>query len=418
MACRALPPSPWSPWEAEAFIIRAWRQWAQQSRSSDTGSSARWAQSEEKPSVAQPALCKKREMKAAKKTQVAARLAAVAAATRAIAANGVLLKADNDEANDNASTNISAASTPVVDLTDNSGSEVEQEIEIEEVISPVPPPPARSRSEDAKVRAKLSPLLAKTLRHMASSWGLNLEADGYAPVTRILALQPFQEQGFTVRDIEHVVHWERQENRKQRFSLKHSSRGLEIRANQGHSDLSINSQMIAPTINPWELPTHLLYLTYFRQLEQILRDGLRPMDQHHIHLFIEDGRIGYNDVEVLVYVDVAKAVAAGVSFMQAWNNVVLSAGGHDGTIPPYCLKFVRASDGKVLDKAAAHAVARPRYVPPHRRADWSSTQAAATARLIEAEEHATPPVVEAAGLPKRRNACRTARRRAARASAV
>jgi len=278
---------------------------------------------------------------------------------------------------------------------------VEQDIEFEEVVSPVPPLPVRSRTEDAKVRAKLSPLLAKTLRHSASSWGLKLEADGYALVTKVLELQPFQEHGFTARDIEHVVHWERQENRKQRFSLRYRNHGLEIRANQGHSDLGINSQLLAPTINALELPTNLLHGTYFRHLEQILQGG-----------------IGRRDAEVLVHVDVAKATAAGVSFMQAENNVILSAGGLEGTIPPSCLKIVRVCDGQVLDKASTHAPMRARYVPPHRRADWLSLQAAAMARLAEAEEQqATLPVVETAGLPKRRSGCRTARRRAARASA-
>jgi RNA:NAD 2'-phosphotransferase (TPT1/KptA family) len=306
-----------------------------------------------------------------------------------------------------------------VELTDNSGSEVEQEIEIEEVVSPVPPPPVRSRTEDAKVRAKLSPLLAKTLRHMASSWGLKLEADGYALVTSVLALQPFEEQGFTTRDIEHVVHWERQENRKQRFSLRYGNHGLEIRANQGHSDIGINSQLLAPIINPLELPTHLLHGTYFQHVEQILQDGLRPMGRHHIHLFLEEGGIGRRDAEVLVHVDVAKALASGVSFMQAENNVILSAGGPEGTIPSCCLKIVRVCNGEVLNEAAAALVApRPRYVPPHRRADWSSMQEAAMARLVEAEEHATLPAIEAVGSPKRRSGCRTARRRTARASAV
>jgi len=375
-------------------------------------------EAQEKPSAAQQASCNKREVKASKNTRAAARVVAVAAATAAIAASGVPRKTESDEAYDSVSTNISAASTPMVELTDNSGSEVEQDIEFEEVVSPVPPPPVRSRTEDAKVRAKLSPLLAKTLRHAASSWGLKLEADGYALVTDVFSLQPFQEQGFTARDIEHVVHWERQENRKQRFSLRYRNHGLEIRANQGHSDLSINSQLLAPTINPLELPTHLLHGTYFRHLEQILQDGLRPMGRHHIHLFLEEGGIGRRDAEALVYVDVAKAVAAGVSFMQAENNVILSTGGPEGTIPPCCLKIVRVCDGQVLDKAMARAAMRTRYVPPHRRADWSSMQAAATARLAEAEEHVTLPAVEAAGLPKRRSGRRTAQRCAARASAA
>jgi len=239
-----------------------------------------------------------------------------------------------------------------------------------------PSPPARQPLGcSARMRARLSPLMAKVLRHSASSWGLELGADGYVPVSELLALPPFVELGATLADVEHVVAWERQASKKQRFALRSGPVGLAIRANQGHSEGAVEGRQLARAMAPAELPRSVVHGTYFRHIDQIVAEGLRPMRRRHVHLFLEEGGVGRRDAELLVYVDVASAAAAGVEFLRAENGVVLSTGGPDGAIPPACLlKVVRVRDGAIVrGPAGAPAPARGRHA--HQRV-WGDAKPA------------------------------------------
>jgi len=269
----------------------------------------------------------------------------------------------DSDAGESASTSSGSVSTSEQSSSEDSSDD------IEEICCPVPPPPVRSEIGDARMRAKLSPLLAKTLRHSATSWGLQLGPDGYALVSEVLSLKPFWECGFTPRDVEHVVHWERQESRKQRFSIRQGHNGFEIRANQGHSDNAVNEQLVAEPIPRDELPSQLVHGTFLENMAQIFKEGLRPMDRHHIHLFVKDCGVGRRNAEVLIYVDVEKALAAGIRFSHAENRVVLSTGGPGEAIPSTCFaKVVHASNGMLLTPENAGLI-KPRYVPPHQRAE-------------------------------------------------
>jgi len=233
-----------------------------------------------------------------------------------------------------------------------------------------PPVPAWEL-KPSRLRARLSPLLSKVLRHTASSWNLKLGEDGFVCVTELIRLPPFVELKSTVHDVESVVEWERQDGKKQRFALRSGPHGLEIRANQGHSSNTINSQLLAQPVVPAGLPALVVHGTYLRHAEKIVSEGLRPMDRCHIHMFKEGKGVGRKDAEILIFVDVLRAANAGVEFLISENGVVLSTGGAHGNIPSSCFqRIVQVQDGAVLFNVDQGKLCMPpvkqRYVPPQR----------------------------------------------------
>lgn len=360
----SMPPSPWSPWEAETFVFSAWR---------------RLLRSSQRNSISRTAL---------PSDVVGGALVAVGCACQSVLSDSEIETASTSHG-------LSPLPSDNSDLSSSDAYSSDDE-DVEELFSPVPPPQLYA---DAKTRGRLSPLLAKTLRHSATAWGLHVRPDGYASVSELLRLKPFEDQGFTSRDVEHVVQWERQESKKQRFSLRHSNlHGLEIRANQGHSVLAVDDQLLLCPILEAELPETLVHGTYSKHVSKILAEGLRPMNRHHIHLFLEDGDLfhGRREAEVMVYVDVKKSLALGIEFLRSENRVLLSTGGPKGAIPPACFQKVvnRKSGAVIADRFVADAP-KSKYVPPHQRPDWPGLQKKTALRLEKAEQ--------SMGMPKARN---------------
>lgn len=250
--------------------------------------------------------------------------------------------------------------------------------------SSVPPSPTLAPSAPPPdcgpyLRGRLSCLMSKVLRHTAESLGLHLGADGFVSVADLLALPPFEEIDVKLCDVECVVEFERREGKKQRFTMRASPRGPEIRANQGHSAAAVSGVQVTRAARDGELPDLVVHGTYLKHMRQILADGLRPMGRHHVHLFVEDGGIGRKGAELLVYVDVAKARAAGVELLISDNGVVLTSGGPHGAIPPACFaKVIRTKDGVELHNSSgvgALRVPAAAYTPPHLRSGAATAQA-------------------------------------------
>jgi len=234
-------------------------------------------------------------------------------------------------------------------------------------VAPLPAPRQQQVLGCARMRARLSPLLAKVLRHTASSWGIQLGVDGFVPVSDLLKLPPFMELRATLRDVQVAV--ERCE--KKRFAMRSGPNGPEIRANQGHSNDMVDGQALARAIASADLPEMVVHGTYLKNMEQILTQGLKRMGRQHIHLFLEDGGVGRKDAEVLLYIDVAQAALAGIEFLQSENRVILATGGVDFAIPPVCFrKAVRVFDKALLYSSDPSEpivkIGPAKYVPPHR----------------------------------------------------
>jgi putative RNA 2'-phosphotransferase len=106
---------------------------------------------------------------------------------------------------------------------------------------------------------------------------------------------------------------------KQRFAFDVT--GSRIRANEGHST-AVDLELV-----PVEPPVELHHGTARRFLEPILREGLRKMARHHVHLSADTGtarRVGSRHGEPVVLVVAAAAMHQDRHlFFRAANGVWL-----------------------------------------------------------------------------------------------
>ncbi|KAL1546474.1 2'-phosphotransferase [Salvia divinorum] len=193
-------------------------------------------------------------------------------------------------------------------------------------------------SGNDKINA-LGRLLTRILRHKASDLNLDMRNDGYVKVQDLLKLNlktmaNIPLRSHTVEDIREAV---RQDN-KQRFSLLEENGELLLRANQGHSILTVETEsLLKPILSPEELPV-CVHGTYKRNLESILREGLKRMQRLHVHFssgLPRDAEVVSGmrrDVDTLIFLDVRKALEEGMKLYVSDNKVILTEG-FDGVVP-------------------------------------------------------------------------------------
>lgn len=167
-----------------------------------------------------------------------------------------------------------------------------------------------------KETIRISKRLARHLRHDPAAIGLTLSPDGWAPVEQLLrALKITREQ------LDEVV----ETNNKRRFAFDET--GTRIRASQGHSvDVDLGLADAVP-------PDVLYHGTVAKFLDAILREGLRPMNRHAVHLSatVDTARVvgARRGKPVILRVDAAGLAAAGHAFQVSANGVWLTA-----AVPP------------------------------------------------------------------------------------
>lgn len=123
-----------------------------------------------------------------------------------------------------------------------------------------------------KTDTKISKRLSFWLRHQPEDAGLALTGDGWAHVTEVLNALEREGLDCSRIQLQRLV----DTNDKRRFEL--SEDGTRIRARQGHSvAIDLGLAPLAP-------PQHLFHGTATRFLPPILKDGLKPMNRHHVHL--------------------------------------------------------------------------------------------------------------------------------------
>jgi putative RNA 2'-phosphotransferase len=119
---------------------------------------------------------------------------------------------------------------------------------------------------------RLSKQLSYYLRHAPDRIGIDRDPAGWVDVDVLLAALAAHGKGVTRAELDRVV----ADNDKQRFSFDDT--GTRIRANQGHS-VAVDLDL------PGATPPELLYHgTVARSVAAIMRDGLRPMSRHDVHL--------------------------------------------------------------------------------------------------------------------------------------
>jgi putative RNA 2'-phosphotransferase len=168
---------------------------------------------------------------------------------------------------------------------------------------------------------RASKFLSLVLRHEPAKAGLLLDPQGWAEVDALLTGCRRAGVPLTAEGLREVV----DTNDKRRFAL--SSDGRRVRARQGHSvrvDLGLEPSLP---------PDRLFHGTVGRFLPAIHREGLRPMNRHHVHLSPDEEtarRVGARrGSPVVLTVDAARMRADGHEFMVTENAVWLA-----GSVPP------------------------------------------------------------------------------------
>lgn len=158
--------------------------------------------------------------------------------------------------------------------------------------------------------------MSRHLRHQPERLGLTLEPGGWVRVEDLL--EACRDHGFalTIADLQEVV----ERNDKQRLAFDET--GTRIRANQGHS-VEVDLQL-----EPAEPPALLFHGTAEQHLDAILREGLRPMRRHHVHLSRDEAtatRVGARHGRpVVLEVDASAMAAAAHAFFVTANGVWLT----------------------------------------------------------------------------------------------
>eukprot|EP00262_Sarcandra_glabra_P017467 TRINITY_DN5998_c0_g1_i1.p1 TRINITY_DN5998_c0_g1~~TRINITY_DN5998_c0_g1_i1.p1 ORF type:complete len:289 (-),score=32.18 TRINITY_DN5998_c0_g1_i1:33-785(-) len=185
----------------------------------------------------------------------------------------------------------------------------------------------------------LGRLLTRILRHMASELNLDMRSDGFVKVDDLLQLNMttyanVRLKSHTVDDIREAV---RKDN-KQRFSLLEENNELWIRANQGHSIPTLSSESLLTPILSADEVSVCVHGTYKKNLDSILQSGLKRMTRLHVHFssgLPTDGKVisgMRRDVNILIFLDVRRALQDGMKLYISDNKVILTEG-FEGVVP-------------------------------------------------------------------------------------
>ena len=123
-----------------------------------------------------------------------------------------------------------------------------------------------------KILIKISRFLCYHLRHAPEKLGLELESGGWISTEKLLNSSQNTKFSLTFNDLEDVVKYDN----KQRFSFNETK--TKIRANQGHSvAIDLQLQQLVP-------PRILYHGTHQKVVKKIIKEGLKKMSRHHVHL--------------------------------------------------------------------------------------------------------------------------------------
>lgn len=245
---------------------------------------------------------------------------------------------------------------------------------------------------------QISKKIAWLLRHGAEKEGLKLGEGGFVNVQDVLNNRNLRSFKVTFEEMRQIV----AENDKRRFTMVPASTadGEEvkgevngqmplpsdhpkdwlIRANQGHS-LKVESEGLLQPINDEDVPETAVHGTTHASWSLIVASGgLKPMERNHVH-FASGLPSGFKSIieldkdavaapvisgmrqssTVLIFVDVRKAMDAGLKFWRSDNGVILTEGNEHGIVPLDSFKRVEdrtgegvlVEDGKLVKEAPA-----------------------------------------------------------------
>ena len=164
--------------------------------------------------------------------------------------------------------------------------------------------------------------LVRLLRHIGLSYGLRFDSEGYVLIQEILRCQFVNNFKLSMDELDWII----DNNNKKR--LGYNEDRTKIRCHQGHSrDISslLDPEKIYKRVSDSTEIIPCMHGTYTVNLRGINIDGLLPMDRHMIHM---TNRRDFfrKSVEVVIYIDVEKAIKDGMIFYVSGNGVILSNG--------------------------------------------------------------------------------------------
>lgn len=174
---------------------------------------------------------------------------------------------------------------------------------------------------------KKSKALSRVLRHRPDAVGITLDKHGWCDVEELLEKLAAIGTVLSREQLDHIV----EHNDKARFAL--SDDGARIRATQGHSVTGVDLQLREKTP-----PPVLYHGTTRKSIEAIMRQGLLPMNRHHVHLSPDVATAtavgSRRGPVVILVVDTFRMHRDGHRFFISENNVWLTK-----HVPP---KYLRA----------------------------------------------------------------------------
>ena len=198
--------------------------------------------------------------------------------------------------------------------------------------------------------------LSWILRHAAVKRGLAVSPDGYVLWDDMKDMVEFTRlndgKPFSVEQLACVVHT----NDKKRFAMKNEDGRVYVRANQGHSvevGSKIVSDQLLTKLTKGDIANYpiVVHGTTDSAYRLIRTQGLKVMGRTHIHFAISD-RLDGNDTnlsgirsnaDLLIYIDVLKAMDDGIEFYISENKVILTKG-KAGTLAPKYFTQVKSVD--------------------------------------------------------------------------
>lgn len=243
---------------------------------------------------------------------------------------------------------------------------------------------ARGNREPPTRATQVSKKMAWLLRHGAEEEGLQFLEGGFLNLSDVLANRKFKSMKVTFTEIKEVV----AADEKQRYSMVSKPEAdatsdkpadFLLRANQGHS-VKIEDEGLLKPVTKENMPASAVHGTTHAAWGLIVASGgLKAMGRNHVHFasglpagfksVVEDGESAGDAAPVisgmrktstiLIFLDLAKAMDAGLVFGMSDNGVVLTEGNKEGLVP---LEFfhrvedrtglgVLVQDGKIVKEA-------------------------------------------------------------------
>lgn len=188
-----------------------------------------------------------------------------------------------------------------------------------------------------------SKYMSWVLRHGLNKVGLIPDPEGYVKLSDFLKISD-KAYNLDVQTVLTIV----ESCSKQRFAIKKIGTETFIRANQGHSKnvghLIQTDKLLVKLIEPIQ---GVFHGTYKKHMESIKTSGLNRMNRQHIHFAksLNATSGSRNNCNLIVYVNMAEAMATGIEFYESTNGVILTEG-INGVLPAKYLSYAEIIKGQ------------------------------------------------------------------------